>query len=169
MSEAMHKSLYVPELEKDACGIGLIANLNNLSSHKIVHDALSTLESMEHRGASGYEANTGDGAGILIQIPHDYLSIKCGEQGFDLPDRGKYGMSMTFLPKDPEQRQFCEEAFIKVAHSFDFKHIGTRKVPTDNSDLGGSAKKTEPDIVQFFISPKQDITCLLYTSPSPRD
>jgi len=157
MSNAMHKSLYIPELEKDACGIGLIANLNNLSSHKIVHDALSTLESMEHRGASGYEANTGDGAGILIQIPHDYLSTKCSEKGFELPEKGEYGMSMTFLPKDPEKRKFCEDALVKVAHSFNFKYIGSREVPTDNSDLGGSAKKTEPAITQFFLSPNEEI------------
>ncbi|WP_235298795.1 glutamate synthase large subunit [Portibacter marinus] len=151
MSESISYGLYTPELEKDACGIGLIANLNNLSSHKIINDALSTLESLEHRGASGYEANTGDGAGILIQIPHEYLSIKCQESGFSLPEKGSYGVAMTFMPKKEADRSICDEAFQKLIKSFSFVLIGTRDVPTDNSDLGGTAKSTEPHIVQIFL------------------
>lgn len=143
--------LYTPQLEKDACGIGLIANLNNLQSHKTVDDALSTLENMEHRGASGYEVNTGDGAGILIQIPHDYLSLKCEEVGFELPEKGSYGLAMTFLPKEEESKAFCLVEFRQVAESFGFNVIGERPVPTDNSDLGGAAKSTEPDMVQVFL------------------
>jgi len=155
MSNTMQYGLYTPELEKDACGIGLIANLNNLRSHKTIHDALTTLENLEHRGASGYEANTGDGAGILIQIPHDYLAIKCSEDGFEIPEKGDYGMAMTFMPKDVEHRALCDDAFIKVAKSFSFEILGYRMVPTDNSDLGGSAKKTEPDIFQVFLKCKE--------------
>ena len=147
----MTNSLYTPQLEKDACGIGLIADLNNHTSHKIIHDALTTLENLEHRGASGYEANTGDGAGILIQIPHDYLDVKCGELGFSLPEKGEYGMAMTFLPKEESLRALCDQAYEQVAKSFGFEIIGTRAVPTDNSDIGGSAKATEPDIAQIFL------------------
>ncbi len=157
MNNAMPKSLYTPELEKDACGIGLIANLNNLSSHKTIHDALTTLENMEHRGASGYEANTGDGAGILIQVPHDYLQIKCEELGFIIPEKGDYGVAMTYMPKDEKKRLLCDEYFQKIAKSFSFKLIGTREVPTDNSDLGGSAKAFEPDIVQVFLKCRKNL------------
>lgn len=158
MSDAMTYGLYTPQLEKDACGIGLIANLNNLRSHKTIHDALTTLENLEHRGASGYEANTGDGAGILIQIPHDYLLIKCSEEGVHLPLRGEYGLAMTFMPKKQDQRAFCDEALSQVASSFQLDIIGSRSVPTDNSDLGGSAKNSEPDIVQIFIKCKENKT-----------
>ncbi len=147
----MPYGLYTPELEKDACGIGLIANLNNLSSHKTIHDALTTLENLEHRGACGYEANTGDGAGILIQIPHDFLTIRCGEAGFSIPDKGNYGVAMTFFPKESSEQELCIRAFEDVAKSFDIKILGFRAVPTDNSDLGSSAKATEPDIIQVFL------------------
>lgn len=158
MSVAMPQSLYTPQLEKDACGIGLIANLNNLSSHSIIHDALTTLENLEHRGASGYEANTGDGAGILIQIPHDYFLIKCEEEGFSIPEKGKYGVAMTFMPKDTRKRTLCDQAVEEIAHRFNLKMLGTRIVPTDNSDLGGAAKSTEPDIVQIFLQCKNDLS-----------
>lgn len=158
MSNAMPYGLYTPQLEKDACGIGLIANLNNLASHSIIHDALTILENLEHRGASGYEANTGDGAGILIQVPHDYFMIKCEEEGFSIPKKGHYGVAMTFMPKDEQQRSFCDDAFNMAAEKFNFSIIGTRKVPTDNSDLGGAAKSAEPDIVQVFLKCNSDLT-----------
>jgi glutamate synthase (NADPH/NADH) large chain len=101
------KGLYTPQLESDACGTGLIANLKGNKSHQLIDQALQMLENMEHRGACGCEPNTGDGAGILIQIPHLFFQAKAKELGFFLPDMGLYGVGMIFFPTDRVLREQC--------------------------------------------------------------
>ena len=91
--------LYSPEFERDACGIGFVANIKSNKSHQIVSDALTILENMEHRGACGCEANTGDGAGIMIQTPHEFFFDECVQLGIHLPPYGKYGVGMLFFPR----------------------------------------------------------------------
>jgi len=148
------KGLYVPSLEKDSCGTGLIANLNGVKSHKLIDDALTMLAKMHHRGACGCEENTGDGAGILIQTPHDFFKKKCREAGFEIPDFGEYGVGMVFFPKDKNLMSQCRVLFNDYIDEQGFELLGYRKVPTDNEDLGATAISTEPRIEQVFVKPK---------------
>jgi glutamate synthase (NADPH/NADH) large chain len=154
MSEPQQKGLYVPELEKDSCGTGLIANLNGIKSHKVIEDALTMLTNMEHRGACGCEPNTGDGAGILIQTPHAFFAKKCKEQGFDLPEFGKYGVGVVFFPADRNLRRQCRVLFDDYIDELGFDLLGYRKIPTDHEELGESAVSVEPRMEQVFVMPK---------------
>ncbi|MCB0647016.1 MAG: glutamate synthase large subunit [Saprospiraceae bacterium] len=149
--------LYVPELESDACGIGLMANLNGSPLHTLVADVLTILENMEHRGACGCEANTGDGAGILTQIPHEFFSIYAEEQGVKLPLPGKYGVGFAFLPKDSTLKASSKAIIQVVVDNYDFELFLERVVPVDNSMIGFSALSTEPDMVQIFVSPRTEM------------
>ncbi len=142
------KGLYVPQLEKDSCGTGLIANLNGLTSHQLVSDALTMLENMEHRGACGCEPNTGDGAGILTHIPHDIFVSSCD---FDLPAKGDYGVAMMFLPKDASKQAACIEIIKSCSKELDFDFLGMRIVPVDGAGLGDTAISAEPSIQQAFF------------------
>ena len=151
------KSLYVPQMEKDSCGTGLIANLNGNKTHRLVKDALSMLCCMEHRGAIGAEPNTGDGAGILTQIPHAFFKAKSVELGFQLPDFGKYGVGMLFLPNEAVLMEQCRVLLNDYLDELGFQLLGYRKVPVDNESLGFSAKEVEPRIEQVFIAPKSDM------------
>lgn len=154
MSEPQQKGLYVPELEKDSCGTGLIANLNGVKSHKVIEDALTMLTNMEHRGACGCEPNTGDGAGILIQTPHAFFAKKCKEQGFELPEFGKYGVGVVFFPADRNLRRQCRVLFDDYIDELGFDLLGYRKIPTDHEELGESAVSVEPRMEQVFVAPK---------------
>ncbi len=149
------KGLYVPQLESDACGTGLIANLNGIKSHQIVEDALTMLQNMDHRGACGYEANTGDGAGIMIQTPHDFFLRECSKINIQLPDFGAYGVGMVFLPNDKSLQSQCRVLFNDYIDDMGFELLGYRKVPTDNSALGISAVSVEPVMEQVFVKPTQ--------------
>lgn len=157
MSIGNPHGLYVPTLEKDACGIGLIADLNNNRTHSTIENALTILERMEHRGATGYETNSGDGAGITLHIPHDLYSDYFSKDGIDLPNIGHYGVSMLFLPKEESLRIICMEAISRILEKYNLAQIGIREVPTDNSDLGELAKSAEPQIVQLFVKSHYDI------------
>ncbi|MCB0686415.1 MAG: glutamate synthase subunit alpha, partial [Saprospiraceae bacterium] len=148
------KGLHVPSLEKDSCGTGLIANLNGTKSHQLIDDALTMLHNMEHRGACGCEPNTGDGAGILIQTPHDFFVKKCREAGFELPDFGEYGVGMVFFPKDKNLMSQSRVLFNDYIDEQGFELLGYRKVPTDNEELGATAISVEPRIEQVFVKPK---------------
>ncbi|MDF1697411.1 MAG: glutamate synthase large subunit [Saprospiraceae bacterium] len=145
------KGLYTPKLEKDSCGVGLIADLNGKSDQSIVDSALTMLENMEHRGACGYEANTGDGAGILLQIPHDFFVQEAFRQNIKLPKKGKYGVGFFFLPKDKLLQAYCYSIIEKYALRNDFQIFYRRSVPVDNSDIGTSAKASEPEMIQLFF------------------
>ncbi|HEX8357618.1 MAG TPA: hypothetical protein VF610_09410, partial [Segetibacter sp.] len=107
--------LYDPSFEHDACGIGFVANIKNNKSHQIVSDALTVLENMEHRGACGCENNTGDGAGITIQTPHEFFFDECIKNGIQLPSFGKYAAGVIFFPQDVPLREECRNIFNRSA------------------------------------------------------
>ena len=156
-NENNQKGLYTPQLEKDACGTGLIANLNGHKTHELVEDALIMLQNMQHRGACGCEPNTGDGAGILVQIPHEFF-VKQGYQlGFTLPDFGKYGVGFIFLPKNAELQDECRVLMEDYIEELGFELLGYRKVPVNNEGLGASALSTEPSMEQVFVKPVQPL------------
>jgi len=155
------KSLYVPELEKDSCGTGLIANLNGNKTHKLVQDAVLMLTNMEHRGACGAEPNTGDGAGILTQIPHDFFKEELYKQKTNLPEFGKYGVGMIFFPKNERLQDQCRVLFNDYIDELGFELIAYRPVPTNNNSLGKSALASEPYIEQVFVQPKNPLDLLV--------
>ncbi|XLS99003.1 hypothetical protein HN51_041738 [Arachis hypogaea] len=142
--------LYDPKMDKDSCGVGFVAELSGQSSRKTVTDALEMLVRMTHRGACGCEANTGDGAGILVALPHDFYKEVVE---FELPPQGNYAVGMLFLPKSDIRRKESKNIFQKVAESLGHSVIGWRSVPTDNTGLGKSAVQTEPVIEQVFLTP----------------
>ncbi|MEK7850409.1 MAG: hypothetical protein AAB275_00870, partial [Deltaproteobacteria bacterium] len=109
------QGLYDPQYEKDNCGVGFVANIKGVKSHDIVMKGLEILVNITHRGATGADPNTGDGAGILIQIPHDFLSNRCSKLGISLPRPGEYGVGMVFLPRDEAQRKRCESLLEKMS------------------------------------------------------
>src|SRR3954465_7952898 len=112
---ASKTGLYSPAFEHDSCGIGFVANIKSTKSHQIISDALTILENMEHRGACGCENNTGDGAGILIQIPHEFFFDECLKLKITLPSFGKYGVGMVFFPKDESIREGARGVLIRAA------------------------------------------------------
>ncbi|GAW29042.1 glutamate synthase subunit alpha [Carboxydocella sp. ULO1] len=147
------QGLYDPQFEHDACGIGFVANIKGKKSNEIVRQALTILLNLDHRGGQGSETNTGDGAGILMQIPHAFLVKECARLGIDLPEPGQYGVGMLFLPVDPEERAACEQKLVEIIAEEGQVLLGWRTVPTDNSSLGEMARKAQPFIRQVFIAP----------------
>ena len=145
------QGLYDPAYEHDACGVGFLADLKNRKSHDIVRKALQILCNLEHRGACGCEENTGDGAGILMQMPHRFLVTEAALLGLHLPVPGEYGVGMVFLPQDEAARLRCERMIEKIVRDEGQKIIGWRTVPTDNTPIGPSARRGEPVIRQIFI------------------
>jgi glutamate synthase domain-containing protein 2/glutamate synthase domain-containing protein 1/glutamate synthase domain-containing protein 3 len=145
------QGLYDPAYEHDACGIGFVVNIKGKASHQIVAQALTILQNLDHRGACGYEKNTGDGAGILLQIPHTFLRHACEGLGFQLPKPGQYGVGMVFLPPDNDQRHSCQKHLEEIVRREGLDVLGWRSVPTDNLYLGDTAKSCEPFISQIFI------------------
>lgn len=155
MKDSDQRSLYVPELEHDACGIGFVAHLKGKKSHNIVEDALTMLTNMEHRGATGSDPRTGDGAGILIQVPHRFLSEECTKTGFQIPDFGQYGVGMTFFPSDDIKREHCRDILKQYVEKRGFNLLGFRKVPAEKQWIGKVAFDSSPEIEQMFVSPKE--------------
>jgi len=145
------QGLYDPNFEHDACGIGFIVNIKGKKSHKIVEQALEILRNLEHRGACGCEANTGDGAGILLQKPHKFFKKVCPDNGIELPDYEDYGVGMIYLSPDTSESTLARDMFNKIVEEEGQEVLGWRDVPTDNSSLGETAKSFEPGIVQVFI------------------
>ncbi len=143
--------LYDPSQEKDACGVGFIANIKGVKSHQIVSDALSILCNLEHRGATGADPRFGDGAGILVQIPHKFFARKATELGFELPEPGKYAVGALFMPRDVPWRKVLQGIIADQIKAEGLKLLGWREVPTDNASLGESVKPTEPANMQVFI------------------
>lgn len=156
MQTTTTKGLYTPELEHDACGIGFIANINGTKTNSVLRDALSMLENMEHRGGKGCNAKTGDGAGILIQLPHEFLSEEASRLGFELPAPGKYGVGMVFFPRDKKVSNACRDVLKKNIIALGFELIGFRGVPVDHSVPGPDASEVEPVIEQVFVKIKAD-------------
>ncbi|GAA3913940.1 glutamate synthase large subunit [Chitinophaga oryziterrae] len=152
------QGLYHPDYEHDACGTGFTAHIKGRKSHQIIRDALTMLENMEHRGACGCEQNTGDGAGILIQLPHEFLYDECLKIGISLPEFGKYGVGMIFFPKEPRWREECREIINRAAEKLGLDILGYRKVPVRPDGIGEGALSVEPEIEQVFIACPYHIT-----------
>src|SRR5215469_2648782 len=133
------QGLYDPKFEHDACGLGFVVHMKGHKSHQLVTDALKILVNLDHRGAVGCEPNTGDGAGILIQVPHEFLSAQATKLGFKLPAAGQYGIGQLFLPQDPAEREGVKAELAKVISNEGQTVLGWRAVPTDNSSLGKTA------------------------------
>src|SRR5438876_9666069 len=145
------QGLYDPQFEHDGCGVGFVVNIKGEKSREIVEQALTVLQNLDHRGACGCEENTGDGAGILIQIPHTFFQDACAGLGFHLTDPVEYGVGMIFLPDDRKQRRQFEKILEQIIAQEGQKLLGWRKVPTDNLYLGDTAKACEPFVRQVFI------------------
>jgi glutamate synthase domain-containing protein 2/glutamate synthase domain-containing protein 1/glutamate synthase domain-containing protein 3 len=159
------QGLYDPQYEHDACGVGFIADLKNRKSHRLIQDALQILLNLEHRGACGCEANTGDGAGILIQTPHRFFHAEAARLGINLPSPGEYGTGLVFLPRDPQDRQRCEKIFEKTVRDEGQKLLGWRDVPTDNALVGPTARMSEPAIRQIFIGMSPGSPAVTFSDP----
>ena len=140
--------LYDPADERDSCGVGMVVRIDGTRSHAIVEDGLTVLENLAHRGAENADGRTGDGSGITLQIPHGFI-LKCG---IKVPEEGRYGTGLVFLPKDTARASDCMAAFRGCCESAGLVLIGERPVPVDHSVPGPQALLTEPDIVQVFIT-----------------
>ncbi len=145
------QGLYDPALDKDSCGVGFIADIKGRKSHQIVEDALNILCNLEHRGAVGADPRMGDGAGILVQIPHAFFAKKAAELKIKLPKPGEYALGYLFMPRDNEWRQIIRDIYAELIAKDGMTLLGWRDVPTDNSTLGESVKPTEPVHMQVFI------------------
>jgi glutamate synthase (NADPH/NADH) large chain len=146
------QGMYDPQFEHDSCGVGMVVDIKGKKSHRIIEQAVTVLANLTHRGACGYEANTGDGAGIIMQLPHAFLQKKAERHNFNLPDPGKYAVGMIFLPPDSNHRRVIEMHFEAIIASEGQRVLGWRTVKTDNSALGDTAKRAEPKMRMVFIA-----------------
>jgi glutamate synthase (ferredoxin) len=147
----VRQGLYDPAQERDACGVGFVVDVKGRRSRRIVRQALEVLENLNHRGACGCEANTGDGAGILVQIPHAFYKRELRAAGVELPEPGRYGTGIVFLPRDPYQRTLCEEVLNSIVADEGQTVLGWRDVPTNHSMIGATALASEPVMRQIFV------------------
>lgn len=142
------QGLYDPRHEKDACGVGLLCNIRGIKSHQLVEKGLQVLEHMVHRGAEGADPDTGDGAGIMVQVPHEFILL----QGIAVPEKGRYGTGLVFLPRDADSRQVIFDIIEREAIEMNLVMLPVRDVPTNNELLGPVARGAEPVIKQIFIA-----------------
>ncbi|HEX6212150.1 MAG TPA: glutamate synthase subunit alpha, partial [Methylomirabilota bacterium] len=145
------QGLYDPAHEHDSCGVGFVVDVQGRTSHAIVRRALQVLMNLLHRGACGCEANTGDGAGILVQMPDRFLRRECARAGLALPPAGEYGAGLIFLPREPMQADKVRALLHSIVEEEGQRLLGWRDVPTDDGLLGASARSVEPTIKQVFI------------------
>ncbi|MBP7216316.1 MAG: glutamate synthase large subunit [Candidatus Omnitrophica bacterium] len=143
--------LYDPRFEHDACGVGFVCNIKGAQTNQIIRQGLEVLKRLSHRGATGADPKTGDGAGVLIQMPHAFLTKVCKGSAIALPDKGDYGTGLVFLPTDQQEREFCEEECAKIIADEDLVFLGWREVPVDRTKIGHTAQQTQPVIKQLFI------------------
>ncbi|WP_461452902.1 glutamate synthase large subunit [Mucilaginibacter sp.] len=153
-----HQGLYRPEFEHDSCGTGFITNINGHKSNQIIDNALTMLENMEHRGACGCDPDSGDGAGILIQLPHELLMEECSNLEMSLPQPGEYGVGMIFFPKEPTLKKACRTVIANAIEKLGLHSLGYRKLVVDSSVIGETARQAEPDCEQIFVSRPHNIT-----------
>lgn len=144
--------LYDASFERDACGIGFVASIKGNKSHQNISDALTILENMEHRGACGCENNTGDGAGIMIQTPHEFFFEECLKLGVHLPSFGKYGVGVIFFPREIRLREECRSIFNRTAEKLGLEILTYRKVPVNPDGIGPTALSVEPEMEHVFIA-----------------
>ena len=150
------QGLYDPRHEHDACGVGFVADLKGRKSHRMVRDALTVLENLNHRGACGCENNTGDGAGILIQIPHEFLVERCKPLGIELPEPGRYGVGAFFASPIVSRQGIGQRLFETIVREEGLTFLGWRKLVTDNASLGDGAKRVEPAMFHAFVAAPYD-------------
>ncbi|HIE43932.1 MAG TPA: glutamate synthase subunit alpha, partial [Candidatus Omnitrophica bacterium] len=151
------QGLYDPGFEHSSCGVGFVCNIKGKKSHDVISQGLQALKHLIHRGATGADPKTGDGAGILIQTPHEFFAKVCQDIKIDLPGLGEYGTGLVFLPPDRKERRFCKDVFLKIVREEEQALLGWRDVPVDDSDIGKTARDTEPVIEQIFIAKSSDI------------
>ena len=145
------EGMYDPRFEHDACGVGLLVNVKGIKSHRLVEQGLQVLEHMVHRGAEGADPKTGDGAGIMVQIPHEFILL----QGVPVPEKGRYGTGLVFMPRDAEQQQIILDIMEREALRFGMKLMAVRDMPVNNEMLGEVAREAEPAIKQIFVSDEE--------------
>jgi glutamate synthase (NADPH/NADH) large chain len=146
------QGLYDPQFEHSACGVGMVANIDGTQSHEIIRQGLEVLINLGHRGAAGADPETGDGAGLMLQLPHEFLSSEADALGFSLPEQGEYGVANVFLPMDAGVRAACETEIEGVVASEGLSFLGWRDVPTDPTAIGVLAARMQPFMRQFFVA-----------------
>ena len=151
------QGLYDPWFEHDACGVGFVVDMKGRQSHSILQHGLQILTNLDHRGASGAEVNTGDGAGVLLQMPHKFFAESARKARLTLPAAGEYGAGLIFLPRNPAVRRKIEQKFEQIVQSEGQVFLGWRTVPVDNSSLGDTAKACEPFMRQAFVGRHPDL------------
>lgn len=151
------QGMYDPANEHDACGVGFIVNINGERSYDVVYDALDILENLKHRGGEGADHKSGDGAGIMVQLPHTFLSRECAVQGFQLPPEGQYGVGMIFAHRYDAFLQKQKDAFEQIVREEGQTVLGWREVPVDDTCIGETAASVRPRIVQVFIGRSPDL------------
>jgi glutamate synthase domain-containing protein 2/glutamate synthase domain-containing protein 1/glutamate synthase domain-containing protein 3 len=151
LKELAQRGLYFPEMEHDSCGVGMVANIKGDKSHQLIDESLQVLVNLGHRGAAGCDPETGDGAGILIQMPHQFFQRVCPEVGINLPGAGLYGAGLVFLPPEPGARAKCEELIERVVKEEGLEFLGWREVPVNPSKLGRDSRSVMPYIKQMFV------------------
>src|SRR5580704_10673359 len=151
MSFPESRGLYDSRNEHDACGMGFVVDLHGNKSHEIIRQGIEILVNLTHRGACGCAPETGDGAGVMIQIPHEFFERECAELGFSLPEPGSYGVGMMFLPVEPQQRLICEGIVERIAREEGLTVLGWRDTPINSDAIGRTARATQPYIEQVFL------------------
>jgi len=152
------QGLYDPRMEHDACGIGFVANIKGHKSHDIIVKGIQVLINLTHRGACGCDPETGDGAGVLIQIPHAFFARECAKLGFTLPPAGEYGVGMTFLPVERHPRLLCEGIIERIVKEEGLTVLGWRDTPINGGAIGRVARASQPYIEQIFVSRGKGMT-----------
>jgi len=148
----LSQGLYDPRFEHDACGIGFVANIKGHKSHDIIVKGIQVLINLTHRGACGCDPDTGDGAGILVQIPHQFFARECAIRGFTLPPAGEYGVGITFLPVEPHRRLQCEGVIERIVREEGLAVLGWRDTPINAEVIGRVARGSQPYIQQLFVA-----------------
>jgi len=151
------QGLYDPQFEHDSCGVGFVCNIKGKKSHDIVKQGLEVLRRLCHRGATGADPKTGDGAGLLIQFPHEFFVSICKNGKISLPQEGKYASGLIFLPQKEKEREFVKSVFEKIIRQEKQELLGWRDVPVNNEDIGKAARETQPKIEQIFIGSNKKI------------
>lgn len=151
------QGLYEPDFEHDSCGVGFVCDIKGRKSNETILNSLEVLKRLSHRGATGADPKTGDGAGILIQMPHEFLAPRCKELEIGLPGAGEYGAGLIFLPTREEERRYCKAVFTQFTMEEGLRLLGWRKVEVDDSSIGKTARGTQPAIEQVFIASDKKI------------
>ena len=161
LKDIAENGLYEPSTEHDACGVGLVADINGQKSHGIIREGLEVLCNLHHRGAAGSDPETGDGAGILIQVPHELYVQDSKDNNYTLPEAGHYGVGMVFLPPKKDLAENVKALINKTVDNANMSIITWRRVPTNGKAIGRDARKVQPGIWQFLVNKNDiDITTL---------